>query len=119
MGKNGTFFTFLDLIIRLVERNSKVREVFIHRNSLVCDCSDYVFNGVPCRHMIFLANALKELKYDFLPFNHRWKIDYFEELEVIDEQILGSKSKKSEVSKGKHSSIKKVREDSFYIYFID
>jgi len=47
--------------------------------------------------MILLVNSLKELKYDYLPFNPRWKISYYNEKEVIQEdnhKMEDSKRKK-------------------------
>jgi len=43
---------------------------------------DAVFVGVPCRHMISLANSQKEIKYRSLPFNKRWKTDYYSEIKI-------------------------------------
>lgn len=65
-----------------MERNGVLHEVKMKRGKLQCDCLDEVFTGVPCRHMIMLANSQKEIKYESLPFNQRWKKDYYREPEL-------------------------------------
>ena len=65
-----------------MERNGVLNEVKMKRGKLQCDCLDEVFTGVPCRHMIMLANSQKEIKYESLPFNQRWKKDYYREPEL-------------------------------------
>jgi len=65
-----------------VERNGVLHEVKMKRRKLQCDCLDKIFTEISCRHMIMLGNSQKEIKYESLPFNQRWKKNYYREPEL-------------------------------------
>ena len=71
---------YLLLTCRFIQRNGVVHEVKLKRGKLECDCFDSVYTGIPCRHMIMIANSLEEINYEALPFNQRWELDYYTEL---------------------------------------
>ena len=92
------FFSYFLIFIRYVERNNVIREVALQRQILICECSDATFTGVPCRHMILLVNTQKELKYGNLQLNPRWRMDYYEEKNELNDK---SNKKTVQSSKGK------------------
>ena len=53
---------------------------------LKCDCLNDVYTGIPCRHLIaFVTKTKSNGNFNNLPFNNRWRIDYFQGTS-IDEQ---------------------------------
>jgi len=81
----------LNKIFRNIERNDQIREVKLKRGYLQCDCKDSIYTGLPCRHMVALATKEKGLSFKNLPFNKRWKLNYYKELiEDVEPQELSS-----------------------------
>jgi len=63
--------------LRHIHRNGFKYIVINNRNKLSCDCLDDVFVGVPCRHLMALIAKGSENLVENLPFNKRWRLDYF------------------------------------------
>ena len=60
---------------------------------LFCDCLDHIYTGIPCRHLIaFITKTKSNANYNNLPFNPRWRIDYFQEASIDNQTEILSES---------------------------
>ena len=66
----------LTKIHRIAERNGYKRVLKLKDGLVSCECGDDLFIGVPCRHMIGVANKEPSIHYRNLPINERWRISY-------------------------------------------
>lgn len=88
-----------------MERNGFQRILKIIGGKLWCDCLDSVYTGAPCRHTIMLANTQREIKFEQLPINSRWRLDYFKEEENKEDEEK-EKEKKAEENTRKVNFVK-------------
>jgi len=65
-----------------------IREVKLFRKKLLCECNDDVFAGIPCRHLIATVSKDKDLSFENLKFEQRWRIDFFIDTESFKEPAL-------------------------------
>jgi len=61
----------LTKIHRTAERNGYKRVLKLKDGLVSCECGDDLFIGVPCRHMIGVANKEPSIHYRNLPINER------------------------------------------------
>jgi len=76
------------ILFRVASRSGKERVLKFQNGKVFCECKDDRFIGVPCRHMIALANKESSIQCHHLPINLRWKINDFEGNQIEEEPEL-------------------------------
>lgn len=66
-------------ILRTAHRKTGEQTMVLKNGKLECSCEDPTFTGIPCRHLIALASSEKNITFENLVFNVRWKKQYFSE----------------------------------------
>lgn len=54
-----------------------MQEIKLNSGELKCSCGDPIYTGLPCRHLIALVCREEQFGYQDLPFNPRWRKNYF------------------------------------------
>jgi len=74
-------------VFRQVEVNGISHDVRKAQNKLVCDCGDDIFQGIPCRHLIAVANKALNNDFSALHFQERWAKSYFNLNDIQKDRI--------------------------------
>lgn len=67
----------------IIETISDGQSIHFSKNS--CSCRFFKSMGLPCRHIFYFKNFLKEDLFDELLVNYRWKKSYAKEMFISDE----------------------------------